>query len=68
MLSPPMPCEARGSSLIISSSISIPISVGLFSLMRLRTYSTHFSFVRQSKIPSQPSTRNSSPASSVVLC
>ena len=60
MLSPPIPCVALGSSLMISFSISTPISVGVFESIRSLTYSTAFSFVRQSQIPSQPITMNSS--------
>jgi hypothetical protein len=68
MLSPPIPCDARGSALTISSSISSPISRGCLLLMRSRTYLTHSSLVRQSQIPSHPNTMNSSPALKVALC
>jgi len=67
MLSPPIPCVARGSSLIIVSSISTPISVGDFTLIRCLTNSTACSLVRQSQIPSQPRMTNSSVSSSVTL-
>lgn len=67
MLSPPIPCDARGSALTISSSISFPISSGCLLSIRSRTYLTHSSLDRQSQIPSQPSTMNSSPVLKVVL-
>jgi len=68
MLSPPIPCVARGSSLMISFSICSPISVGVIESIRARTYSTAFSFVRQSQMPSQPRMRNSSSSASSTLC
>jgi hypothetical protein len=67
MLSPPIPWVARGSSLMIVSNISIPISDGVIRFMRLRTNSTAFSLVRQSQMPSHPRIRNSSLSSRVNL-
>lgn len=67
ILSPPIPCVTLGSSLIISSSISAPISVGDFESIRSLTYWTAFSFVRQSQIPSQPRIINSSSGSNATL-
>ena len=67
MLSPPIPCVILGSSLIISSSISVPISVGVLVSMRSRTYFTAFSFVRQSQIPSHPKIMKSSSGSKATL-
>jgi hypothetical protein len=67
MLSPPIPCVTLGSSLMIASSISAPISVGNFSSMRSCTYFTAFSLERQSQIPSQPRIMNSSSGSNLIL-
>ena len=67
ILSPPIPCDARGSALTMSSSISAPISCGRLLLIRSWTYFTHSSLERQSQIPSQPNMMNSSPSLSVVL-
>ena len=63
----PIPWDTRGSSLTISSNISMPISHGDLLSMRSRTYLTHSSLERQSHIPSHPNTINSSPGLKVVL-
>lgn len=67
ILSPPIPCVDCGLVLIIVSSISIPISVNDFSLIRSRTYSAAFSFDKQSHIPSQPNIKNSSSSVNWIL-
>mmetsp|Transcript_15256 Transcript_15256/g.23214 ORF Transcript_15256/g.23214 Transcript_15256/m.23214 type:complete len:233 (+) Transcript_15256:2223-2921(+) len=66
MLSPPIPCETLGSSLTIWSSISVPISMGVFSSILSRTNLTASSFVKQSHMPSHPKIINSSPSSKVT--